>query len=293
MLSCKYCNKIFQKPSNYNNHLLTLSHKNKTTHFLKENNNLQLNKTKKKTYICKYCNHIYKHSNNLCRHIKSCKDKAALEHILNGQNIDMDAFLKLRKQKHDEKLGIIPNNINNGKIINNIQINNNNNIQNIIKINAFGNESYDQILNDKDISVKILKKLNYGVNSLFFTIYNEEQNRNFYKAYSGRRTIATLSNDLTIKHTRYNYIIDTIFCKMNNVYYEMFEKYKDELNEKESKIVERIIDNYDTHGLTSTCNKDSFNNYLDYMSKDNKELIHNYLVVKGIIKENDKLLLGM
>ena len=95
----------------------------------------------------------------------------------------MESFLEFRERKKKGELGIINNNINNGNI-NNIQINNT-----IIKINAFGHESYEQILNDKDVSVKILKKLNYGVNSLFFTIYNEEQNRNFYKAYSGRRTI--------------------------------------------------------------------------------------------------------
>ena len=63
-------------------------------------------------------------------------------------------------------------------LTNNINTTNNNlailvNSQIIKNINPFGKENYEYILDNEDLCLKILKKMDYGINSLFFAIYNE------------------------------------------------------------------------------------------------------------------------
>ncbi len=69
-------------------------------------------------------------------------------------------------------------------------------------INPFGKETFDHILQDKELGLAILRKMDYGVNCLFFETYNLEKNRNMFHPYKNRDTVATLESNNRIKHNK-------------------------------------------------------------------------------------------
>ena len=329
MINCKNCGKNFRSNQDFFKHL----HSNKcnSRRITKKNENDNLlsfcEKTEKKEnpkiYTCKYCKRTYKYKSNHSRHLQTCQDRHALEHILFNQNFTIDEFLKIRDSLHDNMSKTVKNenknikkneknvnlsinqeikntNIihNHNNLTNNINTTNNNlailvNSQIIKNINPFGKENYEYILDNEDLCLKILKKMDYGINSLFFAIYNEEQNRNFYKAYTTKKTIAVLTHDLNISHNKYDYIIDIVFAKIHSIFCKIFVKYCHMLTKQEEDRIKVILDNYNDHGIIKSGNKNSFDNYLDYMSKDNKELITGYLMQKGLLKNGEKPMLGI
>lgn len=329
MIICKNCGKKFRSNKEFCDHLN--SNRCKCRRITEKNQNDNLlsfsEKTEKKEnpklYVCKYCKRTYKHKSNHSRHLQTCQDKQALEHILFNQNFTIDEFIKLRDSLQDNASKTVKNGKKNDKknakkvnfainqeikntniihnhnnLTNNINTTNNNlNIlvhsQIIKNINPFGKENYEYILDNEDLCLKILKKMDYGINSLFFAIYNEEQNRNFYKAYTTKKTIAILTNDLNISHNKYDYIIDIVFAKIHSIFCKIFVKYCHMLNKKEENRIKVILDNYNDHGIIKSGNKNSFDNYLDYMSKDNRDLITGYLMQKGLIKNGEKPMLGI
>ena len=164
-----------------------------------------------------YCKSNYSHKSSLSRHIKNCKEKLALEHILGNnlkqQNMSLDEFIKMRDSMENENTNNIENKItinNITNLTNNIQINNH---KNNFSINPFGKESYDHIINDKELCMEVLKAMDNGVNKLFLEIYNKEENRNFYKLYN--KKIATLNKNYRINQNNYEYIVELIFNKMH------------------------------------------------------------------------------
>ena len=158
-------------------------------------------------------------------------------------------------------------------------------------IYPFGKETFDLILQDRELALMILRKLDYGVNCLFFETYNLEKNRNIYLPYKNRDTIATLEPTMKIKHNKYCHIVDIVFARIHRIYSKLYDKYESELTERERRIVGRIIENYNSNGIAKPGNHDAFTSYLDYMSKDNERLIHNYLAEKQGLKPGDKPLL--
>lgn len=299
MTFCKFCKKKFDSPSKYFKHF----HQNKCNYHTigmkkPDANRVSIFEQKKKSennLICMYCKNVYSHKSSLSRHVKKCKEKLALEHILGNdlkqQNMSLDEFINWRdsmenvnnKQDTNIENKITINNITN--LTNNIQINNNN-----LSINPFGKESYDHIINDKELCMEVLKAMDNGVNKLFLEIYNKEENRNFYKLYN--KKIATLNKNYRINQNDYEYIIELIFNKMHDIYNKIYVQQIDECNEKVKTIIKKNMASYNRHGVKSS-HKITLDNYLNYMSKENKEQITKYLEDKGIIKKGDKPMLDI
>jgi len=278
-----------------------------------------------KMYECVYCNQPFKHASSRCRHSGKCTKKASVEKYLAENNMTIDEYIKFRnitgliigpKQLSGSSQ---PTNIDNSTT-NNHNINNtnsgntnsgntyNNNmdikidlsthntlnvgtINAIPDINPFGKETFDHILHDRELSLMILRKLDYGVNCLFFETYNLEKNRNIYLPYKNRNVIATLEPNMKIKHNQFTHIVDIVFARIHSIYSKLYNKYESELTERERRIVGRIIENYNSHGIAKPGNHAAFTSYLDFMSKDNERLIINYLVEKHGLKPGEKPLL--
>lgn len=288
----------------------------KNNNELVKNNNELINNNNKITkynnngmyFECKYCNKPYKHKSSLSRHVKNCQDKKALEHLLGDklrkQNMTLEEFIELRNSKqlnaqvfnnnnncnhHYNFNKDSHNNINNNQNIitnNNTIMNTNNTINNNIQINMinpFGNENVEHILNNKELCMNILKKMDNGVNKLFLEVYNKDENRNFYKV-DKKNKIATLTKENRINHNDYTYITEQIFNRMHNLYNKISENLKNICDDKIKDCIVKNMNYYNRSGLKFS-NKKTFDDYMDYMSKMNEELITNMLIDNGIITE--------
>jgi len=277
-----------------------------------------------KMYACDYCNQLFKHHSSRHRHTAVCKKKDSIEKFLAENNMTLEEFIKFRSttnmvvsNRHASSQAacidnsVTNNNTNSGNT-NSGNVNSGNTYTNnmdikidlsthntlnlttgnaLSDINPFGKETFDHILQDRELGLMILRKLDYGVNCLFFETYNLEKNRNIYLPYKHRDTVATLEPTLKIKHNKYSHIVDIVFSRIHRIYSKLYDKYESELTERERRIVGRIIENYNEHGIAKPGNHDAFTSYLDYMSKDNERLIHNYLTEKHGLKPGDKPLL--
>lgn len=298
MILCKFCNKKFDTPAKYFKHLHQNRCNSRSTGIKIQNANQlaysEPKKTEIKNYVCMYCKSNYSHKSSLSRHIKKCKEKLALEHILGNnlkqQNMSLDEFITMRDSMENENSNNVENTItinNITNLTNNIQINNN---KNNFSINPFGKESYDHIINDKDLCMEVLKAMDNGVNKLFLEIYNKEENRNFYKLYN--KKIATLNKNYRINQNNYEYIVELIFNKMHDIYNKIYLKQINECNEKVKSAIEKNMISFNKYGIKSS-HKITMDNYLSYMSKENKDQITKYLEDKGIIKKGDKPMLDI
>ncbi len=274
---------------------------------IKNNNKITKYNNNGMYFECKYCNKPYKHKSSLSRHVKNCQDKKALEHLLGEklrkQNMTLEEFIELRNSKqlnaqifnnnhcnhHYNFNKDSHNNINNNNNIitnNNTIMNTNNTINNNIQINMinpFGNENVEHILNNKELCMNILKKMDNGVNKLFLEVYNKDENRNFYKV-DKKNKIATLTKENRINHNDYTYITEQIFNRMHNLYNKISENLKNICDDKIKDCIVKNMNYYNRSGLKFS-NKKTFDDYMDYMSKMNEELITNMLIDNGIITE--------
>ena len=282
-----------------------------------------------KMYECVYCSQTYKHHSSKYRHESTCKRKISVEKYLAENNMTLEEYIKFRnitgliigsKQPGGSSQPTRINtsttnshninntnqytnsgNTNSGNTYNNtmdikIDLSTHNTLNvgsanSLPDINPFGKETFDHILQDRELALMILRKLDYGVNCLFFETYNLEKNRNIYLPYKNRDTVATLEPTMKIKHNKYSHIVDIVFARIHRIYSKLYDKYESELTERERRIVGRIIENYNSHGIAKPGNHDAFTSYLDYMSKDNERLIHNYLAEKQGLQPGDKPLL--
>ena len=125
-----YCNDCycgFNKIQYYNYHLNTKKHKNRVS---TEN---------KVLHVCSICQKNFLHASSLCRHRAKCKETDAKVDLLETEIKELRKEVELLKNKQPNTT------INNGNTnIENQQIANQNNNNNII-INCFGNENMDYI----------------------------------------------------------------------------------------------------------------------------------------------------
>ena len=250
---------------------------------LKNNNSnsiIQSSNVITKIHQCKYCNKIYKYPSGLSRHVKNCVDKKALEHFLGDKlkekNMSLDEFIELRDM-HQNNHQVITQQVINNNVINN----NTTNVQ-INMINPFGKENVEHILKNKDLCMQILKKMDNGVNKLFLEVYNKDENRNFYKIDKTGKKIATLTKENRINHNEYEYVIEHIFSRMHSLYNKISENLKSICTNKVNSCISNNMHKHEISGLINS-NKKTFDDYLNYMSKMNEDLITNMLVDNGYI----------
>ena len=244
------------------------------------NNNLVHNNNTSKVFCCKYCDKEYKYASGLSRHIKTCIDKKALEHFLGPKlkekNMSLDEFIELRDMPHNK------NKVVTQQVINNNIINNNTTNVQINMINPFGKENVEHILSNHDLCLQILKKMDNGVNKLFLEVYNKDENRNFYKLDKSGKKIATLTKENRINHNEYEYVIEKIFTRMHTLYNKISENLKSICTDKVNSCISKNMHKHEKKGILNS-NKKTFDDYLNYMSKMNEELITNMLIDNGII----------
>jgi hypothetical protein len=142
--SCKFCDFISSKKSNYDNHLTTAKHKYRT--FRTENSQ------KMPLHICN-CGKTYKARNSLWYHKKKCKEgdpeskmpEDSIKSIVDNENkIDVNVVRQLISQNRElqtELMNVVKNKSN--IIINNTQ-------NNEVNINMFLNEQCKNALNFAD-----------------------------------------------------------------------------------------------------------------------------------------------
>ena len=154
---CKKCDYKCSKKSDYNKHLLTSKHKNRT-----ELNNLEQNVAKnRQIFICKKCNKEYRARNSLWYHEKQCitnntkenNDKDLIMILINENKDFKRLLLEMCKEKDEYKtmmLKVIENGTNN--------INCNNNSHNkTFNLQFFLNETCKDAMNIMDFidSIKL------------------------------------------------------------------------------------------------------------------------------------------
>ena len=109
--------------------------------------------------------------------------------------------------------------------------------------------------------------------------------RNFYKVDKSKNKIATLTKENRINHNDYQYMTEQIFNRMHNLYNKISENLKNICDDKIKDCIAKNMNYYNRSGLKFS-NKKTFDDYLDYMSKMNEELITNMLIDNGIITES-------
>ena len=98
---------------------------------------------------------------------------------------------------------------------------------------------------------------------------------------SGKK-IATLTKENRINHNEYDYVIEKIFTRMHTLYNKISENLKSICTDKVNSCISKNMHKHEKKGILNS-NKKTFDDYLNYMSKMNEELITNMLIDNGII----------
>ena len=150
IFTCEFCDFKCSKISNYNKHILTLKHKNRTNlNFIEQNKNVQ--------FSCKHCNKTYNARNSLWYHEKKCLPSAlnAKKNADNDDNklIEKDIIMSLLQQNNQLQNHIIE--LCKEKSITNIT--NTNSHNKTFNLNVFLNETCKDAMNLTDFvnSIKL------------------------------------------------------------------------------------------------------------------------------------------
>jgi hypothetical protein len=148
--NCDICDFICFKQSNYDKHLLTSKHKNRTIL-----NNLEPIKNTNKIFACEKCNKEYKARNSLWYHEKKCNYEKQIENINNDKDNtinDKDNLINLLLTQNKELMDLLKNGI-----VNNTTNNNNTNSHNTFNLNVFLNETCKDAMNISEFvsSIKV------------------------------------------------------------------------------------------------------------------------------------------
>jgi hypothetical protein len=148
-LHCNICDFKCSKQSNYDNHILTSKHKNRT-----KLNNLEPQKNSKKTFECKKCNKEYAARNSLWYHERKCIQENV---IVDDNKTGKDEIIHLLLTQNKELMGLIKNGITNNNTTNNNSHNTTNNDNKVFNLNFFLNETCKDAMNISDFvsSIKV------------------------------------------------------------------------------------------------------------------------------------------
>ena len=259
---CETCDFKCSKKSNYDKHLNTSKHQNRT------NLNDLEQKEEKKCHICKYCQKTYNARNSLWYHQQKCIPK---EIITNGETNDKDLIMMLIKDNSELKNLMI-------KVLENGTNNNSNNTINshnkAFNLNLFLNETCKDAMNIMDfvdsiqyqladlekmgeigyvegISNIIVKNLNaldvtqrpvHCTDKKRETIYIKDEDKNKIRKAIKRAALknARLIQKFKEKHPDYNEYHSKYSTQYHKLIIESFGGSGDNDVEKEDKIIRNI-----------------------------------------------------
>ena len=243
-----------------------------------------------KSLICENCNKVFKNRSTKCMHKKKCKVDAnkinqleeknnkidQLEETINEMKEQFALILKEKGKMHHKTLQkfnntintINNNNINNGKIINNI---NNTYVK-------FGDLDYEKVLNNKQIKhilnhqymslEESIKQIHFNealpeYSNIFITNMKDD----LAYVFDGNQFISVRKNEMLTE------LIDTHVKEINL----SLEKNKNKINEKYVIRLEKFLDmlNDDDTKFTDQNNQRTYPSYKAYKLNSIKLLIYN------------------
>ena len=159
---CENCNFKSSKKSNYDIHLSTTKHQNRTF----RTNKMPQNATK---FECE-CGKVYKARNSLWYHKQKCnynnEDVVEINNTVNTETIDSGLIVELLKQNKELHEMVIELAKNSGNTTNNTTNNNNTNItNNRFNLNVFLNETCKDAINLNDFIQSIELNVNDFINT--------------------------------------------------------------------------------------------------------------------------------
>ena len=286
--SCKVCNK------DYSSYKSLWNHNNKFHNTEKCNDKhsispisadskpdiSQISADSKHKYNCEFCNKKYSHFQSRWRHEQKCKnktnDKNEIEVLKNTINEMKEQFALILKEKgkmHHKTLQKINNqlnynNINHGKITNNI---NNTYVK-------FGDLDYQKVLNNKQVKHILNQQymsLEESIKQIHFNedlpeysnIFITNMKDDLAYVFDGKQFISVRKNEML------NELIDTHVKEINL----SLEKNKNKLNEKYVIRLEKFLDmlNDDDTKFTDQDNQRIYPSYKAYKLNSIKLLIYN------------------
>jgi len=279
--TCPTCKTVFKFPSLLKKHMEKTVHCMKTNteinqfmlnskatiHNLSNINNVQTVQTIQNINKCIKCNKIFTRRDNYNKHINNC----SINNVIN-ENLNIQTQININNTT---------NNINN--TINNVVIN-------IQHIYPFGFEKLPNI--SKERMKDLLLSGDKGVIEIIKLVYEQDENKNFYKMNIKNNNISYLNEKYKLDICQENEMKDTLYKNCISLPNDMLVICKDILTTNEilfinsnnkniyDKIKEEIYDN----GL-----KNIINTQIMYNSKDTKLNINKYLQILNtnpIIKQN-------
>ena len=162
LYTCENCNFKSSKKSNYDIHLSTAKHQNRTF----RTNKMPKNATK---FECD-CGKVYKARNSLWYHKQKCnyknEDVIEINNTVNTETIDSGLIVELLKQNKELHEMVIDLAKNSGNTTNNTTNNNNTNItNNRFNLNVFLNETCKDAINLNDFIQSIELNVNDFINT--------------------------------------------------------------------------------------------------------------------------------
>jgi len=242
--NCIFCNKNFKRKDNYKKHI---NKSNCSKYYIKQNN---LQSQLKETLV------------NLT--------EENIKHVLNESN---KLLKEQKKQINNTQI-----NINNTNNTNNVTINNN--VVVIQHIYPFGFEKLPNI--SKEEMKKLLLSGAKGVVEIIKLVYEQDENKNFYKINMKNNNISYLNEKYKLGICQENEMKDTLFKNCISLPNDMLVICKDILstqdilfiNSNNKSITEKIKEEIYDNGL-----KNIINTQLIYNSKSTKQNIDKYLTI--------------
>ena len=282
-----------------NNHSNNNHSNNNHSNHSNDNNDTNHNNSNNEINKCNFCKKNYKRKDNYVKHINNsnCSEHYTKQNNLQLQiqetlvNLTAENLEKFLKQgdkllKDQNKQININNNIN---TINNVTINNNLIINNILHISPFGFEKLPSI--SKEEMKKLLIAGEKGVIEIIKLVYEQDENKNFYKINMNTNNISYLNDKYKLGICQENEMKDTLYKNCISLPNEMMVICKDILSTQEILFI-----NYNNKNITDKIKveiydnglKNIINTQLIYNSKFTKQNIDKYLTILNsnpIVKE--------
>ena len=259
--TCTNCKHVFKYPSILKKHLQT------SIHCLKSDEDIS-NLFNNSNNTCNICNKNFIRKDNYNRHINSCTNNLVI----------LTKPIKPKKHNRNINTQININNTNNTNNTNNVTINNN--LVVIQHIYPFGFEKLPNI--SKEEMKKLLLSGDKGVIEIIKLVYEQDENKNFYKINLKNNNISYLNDKYKLDICQENEMKDTLFKNCISLPNDMLVICKDILSTQEilyinfhnKSITEKIKEEIYDNGL-----KNIINTQLIYNSKSTKQNIDKYLTI--------------